>query len=80
MKLKKVAVGLVGLASVPAVIIIGSAIAEFAFLRLAFQEYDVGDLTPGDGIVRTVRTWVSCGVLLLFDAVFWIRIYRRVSN
>ncbi len=80
MTAKKVAVGVVGIASVPVVVIIGAAIADFIYMRLAFQGYDVRDLAPGDGIGGVFLTWVFCGVLLLFDVVFWIRIYRRVSN
>jgi hypothetical protein len=80
MKLKKVAVGLAGIVSIPAVVIGGSAFADFVYLRLAFQGYDLRDLSPGNGPGGIFLTWVFCGILLLFDVVFWIRIYRRVSN
>jgi hypothetical protein len=77
MKWKKFAVGLAGLASVPAVLIAGFAIAKFAYLRLAFQGYEVGELSS-DGIGVVFLRWIFCGILLLCDAVFWRRIYRRV--
>jgi hypothetical protein len=80
MKLKKVAVGLAGLVSVPVVVIAGSAIADFIYLRLAFQGYEVGELTSGDGMGVVFLRWVVCGILLMLDAVLWTRIYRRVSR
>jgi hypothetical protein len=80
MKLKKVAVGLAGLLSLPAVVIAGCAIADFIYMRLAFQGYEVGELASGDGMGAVFLRWVVCGILLMLDAVFWTRIYRRVSR
>jgi len=79
-KLKKSGVALVGVASLPAAFMAGSALADFAYKRLLFQGYDISDLTPGDGAGVTLLTWISCGALVLADAVFWIRFYRRISR
>jgi hypothetical protein len=79
-KWKKTAVAIVALSSFPPVLIAGSMMAHFVFLRLAFQGYEIGDLSSSGGTGAIFLTWVFCGVLLLLDAVFWLRIYRRVSN
>jgi hypothetical protein len=79
MKWRKPTVALIAVASVPVVALVGAMIAHLVFMRLAFQGYEVGELSS-EGIGSVFLTWIFCGALVLLDAIFWIRIYRRVSN
>lgn len=71
---------MLAIASVPAVFVVGSGASNLIYRRLLFQGYDIGDLMPGDGNGIVVLTWMVCGLLLAFDLMFWVRIYRRVSG
>jgi len=75
--LRKVAIWVGVIVTIPAALVIGYSIAEPFYMRFLF-EGRISDFSPGDSFGVLICTWIFA-VLIMIPAMFgWRRIYNNV--